>query len=93
MKIVSYLLHNSGGECWVWGRALKVLCQPYVKALNNLVWRTFLEILAIGTLFCVICKISFETSILNQCKHNSFSGDTFKQRALVIDMHKTIALT
>ena len=65
MKIVSYLLHNSGGECWVWGRALKVLCQPTVKALNNLVWRTFLEILAIGTLFCVICKISFETSILN----------------------------
>ena len=26
---------------------------------------TFLERLAIGTLFCVICKISFETSILN----------------------------
>ena len=65
MKIVSYLLHDSAGECWVWRRALKVLCQPNVKALNNLVRAPFSKDSAIGTLFCVICKISFETSILN----------------------------
>ena len=55
MKIVSYLLHDSAEECWVWRRALKVLCQPNVKALNNLVWGTFLE--RLGDRYLILCYL------------------------------------
>ena len=49
-----------------------MLCQPTVKVLTWH-WGTFLERLAIGALFCVICKISCETSILN-VKTTAFQG-------------------
>ena len=74
------------------GKGIKGDMQPTVKALNNLA----LGHLSLKTRdrYHNLCYLQNQFWNLDlECKNSSFSGETFRQRALGIHMHKRIALT